>query len=607
MGHQAPASASKRTQWRAGRRPIIVLNMVGWFGRLTDRLVPPRVLAFDASTEQASRFRFAVQAWLIAWPLAVVWTLVSAVQGLWMQVALNGLMVVVGPIAVLGTRRTGNLSPWFQLSLSTALLLYGPGTLAQTPIEETGLFFSVIIPLIAGFLFGPASAFRWAALTGVVATTSLLLGRAGYSMPVADPTPGLSKVLNIVSGLVMTAAFAASFYRAQQRALARAEDANRAKSLFLATISHEIRTPMNGVLGKTEVLLTETKDERTREQLGVIQRSGELMVSLINDLLDLTKLEAQKLRLDSVDFDLHALVGDVAQLFEGRAKEKRLTLAVGIEPEVGRVWRGDPLRLRQVLFNLVSNAVKFTESGSVTVTVAQRGAQLHFAVHDTGIGIPAEAQARLFSVFEQADASTTRRFGGTGLGLALARQLVTLMGGTLEVNSSEGVGSHFWFQLALPAGDEATVASTARIELPALTHRSRPRVLVVDDNAINLRVAKSLVEKAGFDVDAVASGAEAVAAAAQHDYFAVLMDCHMPAMDGFEATVRIRALAGTRGKVPVVALTASTSEEDFEACRRSGMTEVLTKPVSLEALHRSLALLAFSSVLVQKTSRDVSA
>jgi signal transduction histidine kinase/CheY-like chemotaxis protein len=510
------------------------------------------------------------------------------------------MLVIIGPIALWGMKRTASLTPWFQISLAGALLLYGPGSLAQTPIEETAFFFAMIIPLVAGFLFGPASAFRWTVLTAAAVIGSLLLARAGYTIQASDPMPLLSKVLNVVSALVMTAGFSASFYLAQSRALAKAEDANRAKSLFLATISHEIRTPMNGVLGMTEVLLTETRDDRTREQLGVIQRSGELMVSLINDLLDFTKLEAQKLKLDTVDFDLHALVGDVARLFEARAREKGITLVVGIEPGVEAVRKGDPLRLRQVLFNLVSNAVKFTERGSVTVTVSARDGRMHFAVHDTGIGIPAEVLPRLFSVFEQGDASTTRRFGGTGLGLALSRQLVHLMGGALEVTSTAGVGSHFWFQLALEKGDPANLRQQDRL-VPAPRPAS-PRVLVVDDNPINLRVARTLVEKAGFEVDAVATGEEAVQLAAQRDYFVVLMDCHMAAMDGFEATEQIRALTGPRGRVPVVALTASTSEEDFEACRRSGMNEVLTKPISLEALSRSLAVVTLPA---RRTRRDV--
>ncbi|MFT3712236.1 MAG: ATP-binding protein [Archangium sp.] len=566
--------------------------MVRWFGWLTDQFVPP-----TTSEERASRFRFGAQAWIIAWPLAIAWTIGSAVQGLWLGAAMNLLMVVIGPIALWGMKRTASLTPWFQISLAGALLLYGPGSLSQTPIEETALFFAMIIPLVAGFLFGVASAFRWTVATAIATIGALLLAREGYSIQATDPAPLLSKILNILTALVMTAGFSASFFIAQQRALARAEAANRAKSLFLATISHEIRTPMNGVLGMTEVLLTETRDERTREQLGVIQRSGELMVSLINDLLDLTKLEAQKLKLESVDFDVHALVADVARLFEARAREKNIALVVGIEPGLEAVRKGDPLRLRQVLFNLVSNAVKFTERGSITITVSARAGQLHFAVHDTGIGISAEALPRLFSVFEQQDASTTRRFGGTGLGLALSKQLVSLMGGTLEVTSVAGVGSHFWFQLALEKGDPSQLRTVVPAPRPA-----SPRVLVVDDNPINLRVARTLVEKAGFRVDAVASGEEAVKLAAQHDYFVVLMDCHMPAMDGFEATTQIRELTGPRGRVPVVALTASTSEEDFEACRRSGMNEVLTKPISLEALARSLALVTLPTKRASKTA-----
>jgi len=254
-----------------------------------------------------------------------------------------------------------------------------------------------------------------------------------------------------------------------------------------------------------------------------------------------------------------------------------------------------------VLFNLVSNAVKFTERGSVTITVSEDGERLRFQVHDTGIGIPADVQARLFTVFEQADASTTRRYGGSGLGLALSRQLVTLLGGTLEVSSTPGVGSQFYFAIPLPAGVEPKPVVVAPAPEPTVERGARPRVLVVDDNAINLRVARTLVEKSGFDVDAVTTGADAVAAARSTDYFAVLMDCHMPGMDGFEATSRIRALEGPRGRVPILALTASTSEEDFEACRRSGMNDVLTKPVSLQTLRTSLAMA--TPLLAQRPAR----
>ncbi len=553
---------------------------MAWVGRLTDRLAP-RV----EDPELQSRFRFGVQAWLIAWPMAVVWTGVSAALGLWVAAALNFVMVVVGPIAVLGMKRTARLTPWFQLTLGAALLLYGPGMLGQTPADETGLFFAVIIPLVAGFMFGGRSAAWWTVLTATVSITSLTLAYKGYTLPASDPTPLFSKALNIVSALSMAALFAARFHEVRREGLERAQAANHAKSLFLASISHEIRTPMNGVLGMTEVMLQEAKDPVAREQLEVIQRSGKLLVSLINDLLDVTKLEAQRLKLEEHDFDLQELLSDVGLLFSPLAKDKGISLELMLEAGLATARRGDSLRLRQVLVNLISNGIKFTERGAVRVSVKRgEGDQVSFEVADTGIGIPSHVQSRLFSVFEQGDASTTRRFGGTGLGLALARQLVSLMGGTLNMDSKEGAGSTFSFTIGLGAGKPVSTRA-ARMLTPSTT---APRVLVVDDNAINLKVATSLVRKAGYEVDSVSNGALAVQAAMTTRYHAVLMDCHMPEMDGFEATARIRKLPGPFGEVPVIALTASTSEEDLAACRRSGMQEVLSKPVSMEVLVRAL-------------------
>ncbi len=550
-------------------------------GGLTDYFTP-RV----TDPELQLRFRFGIQAWFIAWPMAVLWTFISMTQGMWVQCGLNALMVVAGPISLFGMKRTGSLSPWFQLTLVCALLLYGPGMLGQTPVDETGLFFSVIIPLVAGFMFGGASAIRWTLLTAGASIGSLLLAQHGYTLPVADPTPTLSKSLNIISALSMAALFAARFHEVQRQALANAEGANRAKSLFLASISHEIRTPMNGVLGMTEVMLQEATEPAAREQLEVIHRSGQLLVSLLNDLLDLTKLEAQRLELDRSDFDLQGLLGDVVQLFTPMASEKGVALEVTAEPGLPMLRHGDAMRLRQVLFNLVNNGIKFTERGRVTLSVKRlEGDVLEFAVQDTGIGISAEVQSRLFTAFEQADASTTRRFGGTGLGLALARQLVVLMGGQIVVESQEGVGSRFHFSVALPCG----AVAPARLPLQVARNETPGRVLVVDDNPINLKVATSLVRKAGYEADGVSSGGQAVEAASSREYLAVLMDCHMPEMDGFEATRRIRALPGPHGAVTIIALTASTSEEDLAACRRSGMNEVLSKPVSLDAIQRSLS------------------
>ena len=565
------ASILPRLAPREGARYDRRMRAVEWVGGVTDRLMPE-----VTDPELRARARFAIQSWLIAWPMAVVWTFLFAAMGIWLQVALNGLMVVMGPITVWGLKRTKSLTPWVQLTLGSALLLYGPGVLAQTPIDETGLFFSVIVPLVAGFTLGGRSAARWALVTAATSVTALWLGHHGYTLSAVDSTPVLSKSLNIVTTLAMTALFAGRFYAVRREMLEKAEAANRAKSLFLASISHEIRTPMNGVLGMTEVMLAEAKDPTTREQLEVIQRSGRLLVSLIDDLLDVTKLEAQRLTLEQTDFELITLVTDVERLFASQAREKGLTFSITLGTGCPARLHGDPMRLRQVLLNLVSNALKFTAHGTVSVQVKQVEGGLSFSVEDTGIGIPRDVLPRLFSVFEQGDASTTRRFGGTGLGLALSRQLVTLMGGKLEVASVEGQGSRFSFTLP--------------VEPSRLTERGTegPRVLVVDDNPINLRVATSLVRKAGFEADGVSSGDQALTAARANRYVAVLMDCHMPEMDGFETTQRIRALPEPFGQVPIIALTASTSEEDLSACRRSGMNEVLAKPVSLETLQRVL-------------------
>ncbi len=551
-----------------------------WVTRLTDRWMPSVV----ADPEMEARYRFGIQAWLVTWPFAVLWTLVCLSQGLTAQASLNGMMAVLGPIVLWRLKRTGRLSPWFELSMGAALILYGPGILTQTPIDETVLFFVCVIPLVAGFLYGVRGAVVWTALAIVAGVSGLLLGHLGYTVPQTDPTPLLSKSLNVASALVMVAAFAARFYSVRRAAFERAEAANRAKSLFLASISHEIRTPMNGVLGMTQLMLQDATDGATRERLESIQRSGQALVRLINDLLDVTRLEAQKLVLELSDFDLHTVCADVERIFSAQGREKGVTLTVQVADGVPRWVVGDALRLRQVLFNLVSNALKFTEKGAVTLSVQPTSAGVYeFSVEDTGIGIAPEVLPRLFTLFTQADASTTRRYGGSGLGLALSRQLVTLMGGTLNVLSTKGVGSRFFFSLRLAVG---TAPPPPHEPTPA--EATALRVLVVDDNAINLHVASSLVQRAGYATVTAASGEEALAKVSRGHWLAVLMDCHMPGMDGFETTRRIRALEGVRGQVPIIAVTASVSDDDLAACRASGMNEVLPKPVSYDDLRRVL-------------------
>ncbi len=581
-GPASPAAAIETVaRWAWTRRASLALS------RLVDWLMPD-----FPDRETRTRARFCIQAWLIAWPFSLLWGTLYAFTDIWGQVVLNAAVALVGPVAVFSLRRDGRLAFWSHVSLGAALFLYGLGMLTQTPIDETNMGFLVLLPLLASFIFDGRGAAGWTVATAVVSVLIVVAGNLGYTLPARDPTPLLSKTLNVVFATLMMWLFASRFHAVRRDALWRAEEASRAKNVFLATIGHEIRTPMNGVLGMTEVLLAERSEPALREQLEVIQRSGRVMVALINDLLDLTKLEDRKLSLDPQPFELDEVLRDVEHLSQGAAQARGVGLSFARGADVPPWLTGDALRLRQVLGNLVGNAVKFTEAGQVVVQVERAGpgdqpVPLRFIVTDTGIGIAPEHLPRLFSLFEQGDSSTTRRFGGTGLGLALCRQLVAVMGGRIEVESTPGRGSRFTVLLSLPLA--APRASPQGPEFLADDGAPGGRVLVVDDNAINLRVTSSLVEKAGYASATAVHGAQAVELAGAGGLVAVLMDCHMPVMDGFEATRRIRALGGLAAQVPIVALTASAAPEDVEACLRAGMNAVLAKPLSLRELRLALA------------------
>jgi len=397
--------------------------------------------------------------------------------------------------------------------------------------------------------------------------------------------------------------------RELRAALSLARQATELKSRFLANVSHEIRTPMHGILGMTELLLATPLDEQQRTYARAVMESGEALLELINDLLDISKIEAGRMHLEHSPFDPGALARSVADLLRVRATAKGLELNCWLDPKLPPRLLGDAGRLRQVLLNLVGNAVKFTERGQVRLRALVQAESpdkttLHFSVEDTGIGIDPEQQTLLFESFVQGDGSSSRKYGGTGLGLTISKQLVEMMGGRIGVDSQPGRGSTFWFTVELDkapaeaAEPEPDRTRTANLPEPA----QRCRILLAEDNAINQKIALKILSQAGFQVEAVNNGAEAVQALQKSSYDLVLMDVQMPGMDGLEATERIRRLEAGRRRTPIIALTANAMAGDRERCLAAGMDDYLSKPVRREELWEAVRRWVASSETTMRLS-----
>jgi signal transduction histidine kinase/ActR/RegA family two-component response regulator len=370
-------------------------------------------------------------------------------------------------------------------------------------------------------------------------------------------------------------------------ARAVAESASQAKTNFLANMSHELRTPFQGLLGMLQLFENDRLDPAQRHQLRVARDSAQHLLAILNDVLDISRLEAGTLRLQSQPVELKRMVADVRALMSTPATQKGLGLQAQIDAAVPARLMLDDTRVRQILFNLLSNAIKFTERGGVVLDVGVRDGQLVFGVADTGIGMDERTLPRLFQRFSQGDDSTSRRYGGTGLGLEISRSLARLMGGDITVQSTPGVGSRFELMLPLREGEvprDAAAAAAAGVNA-----MRRLRLLVAEDNEVNRTVLAAMIEREGHDWHFAHDGRAAVQAAQAQDYDLVLMDLHMPEMDGIDATRAIRALPGDKAQVPIVALTADAFADTRTRCLEAGMNDFLSKPVSVSELARLLA------------------
>ena len=368
----------------------------------------------------------------------------------------------------------------------------------------------------------------------------------------------------------------------------RAEAGSQSKSAFLATMSHEIRTPLNGVLGMAQAMSNDTLCPVQRERLAVIRQSGEALLAILNDILDLSKIEAGKLDLEIVEFDLSEVARGAYSAFTAIANKKGLSFALDVQAAQGR-YRGDPSRLRQVLYNLISNALKFTEEGEIRVQATYVDGELRVAVRDTGLGIAPESLSRLFEKFDQLDSSTTRRFGGTGLGLAICRELAQLMGGRMLVESEVGAGSRFELRIPLErVGDERMPAPAPPVQPEGAGLDLR--VLAAEDNAVNQLVLKTLLHQLGVNPHVVEDGQAAVAAWEAGHWDAILMDVQMPVMDGIAATARIRQreVETGRARTPIVALTANAMAHQVKQYLAAGMDGHVAKPIEIAALYAML-------------------
>src|SRR5256712_2024715 len=521
---------------------------------------------------------------LTAW-LRGVWLFIATHRRLTERAVRTGVRVTVTLLAIAWGAGGALVLPLVPFETTALILVVLAGiiassltTLAADPLSLRGFLAGIALPVFASL----ATSERSHDLAAAIVVALFTLGMAIVARRAH---------LTLVDHLQVTARLAVSEEAAKQaesvmrEARDLAEHVARARSAFLANMSHEIRTPMNAVLGFVELILDTELTTEQRRALELVRSSSEALLMILNDILDYSKIEAEHLELESIPFDVSKVVHATASLLAVRAREKHLELLAEVAPDVPRIVRGDPTRLRQVLMNLIGNAIKFTEQGEVVVSVSAAATNgsvgLRFAVRDTGIGIASEHIGTVFKEFTQADSTMTRRYGGTGLGLAISQRLVRLMGGAITVRSELGRGSEFSFTISLPVETAPASCSTG---LAALGGR---RMLIVDDNQTNRRILREMLAAEGVNVDEASSAAEGLDALRRIRYDLAILDVQMPDMDGFQLVTAVRGDKKIKG-TNLLMLTSAGQRGDGERCRELGIRAYLTKPLSradlLEAL-----------------------
>lgn len=583
-----------------------------------DRFIPESIRNGAPEARQSAHLIVLAAAVAAIWgPLVSLYVARIGGREIALVVATIAMAVVLAPLFL---RVTGSVIVSANLLLVAVYGIVLLGASVQAGIAAPSLSWLGVLPIGAFLLAGRPSGFVWVAIC--VATTlgcywAAVHGGAHWQNPVEQAAvyPSI-RTFNLLAILSVVTAVTSHSLRERERALkdmtrARdaAESATEAKTRFLASMSHEIRTPLNGALGMADLLVASELGEEQRRYAETIQSCGRFLLALLDDVLDFSRIEAGRVDLRPAAFDVRRLVDEVLAILEGPARAKGLHLSHVVLPEVPRLVRTDPDRLRQILFNLLTNAIKFTEAGSVTLEVgagaaaAGERANLRIEVRDTGIGIRPDRLDRMFERFERADDSMTRRQGGAGLGLAICAHLAELLGGDIGAESQPGSGSRFWLTLpfdgvegyahrgsdAVPEGcgsEPIDGVGAATAGCPA--DGPRARILLVEDNPVNQLVATGMLERLGHRVDVAADGRSALAALERDEFAAVLMDCQMPDLDGFEVTRELRRretkLGGLRRRVPVIALTASALVGDRRRCLGAGMDDYLPKPIGLAQL-----------------------